>query len=84
MTYMTSNSSNDGTMTLNVFFKQGTDPDNASVNVQNRVSKAMSQLPQEVTQSGISTQKVQNSLLCSWDYTVKILNNMMSFSFKIT
>ncbi|HFK5552950.1 TPA: efflux RND transporter permease subunit [Elizabethkingia anophelis] len=63
MTYMTSNSSNDGTMTLNVFFKQGTDPDNASVNVQNRVSKAMSQLPQEVTQSGISTQKVQNSFI---------------------
>ncbi|WP_407482742.1 efflux RND transporter permease subunit [Elizabethkingia meningoseptica] len=63
MTYMTSNSSNDGTMTLNVFFKQGTDPDNASVNVQNRVSKAMSQLPQEVTQAGISTQKVQNSFI---------------------
>ncbi|HIC8924968.1 efflux RND transporter permease subunit [Elizabethkingia anophelis] len=63
MTYMTSNSSNDGTMTLNVFFKQGTDPDNASVNVQNRVSKAMSQLPQEVIQSGISTQKVQNSFI---------------------
>ncbi|MCJ8209558.1 efflux RND transporter permease subunit [Mucilaginibacter sp. RS28] len=63
MTYMTSNSSNDGTMTLNVYFKQGTDPDIAAVNVQNRVSKAISQIPQEVVQSGVSTQKVQNSII---------------------
>jgi hydrophobic/amphiphilic exporter-1 (mainly G- bacteria), HAE1 family len=63
MTYMTSNSSNDGTMILNVYFKQGTDPDIASVNVQNRVSKAVSQVPQEVVQAGISTQKVQNSII---------------------
>ncbi|HEX6181654.1 MAG TPA: efflux RND transporter permease subunit [Chitinophagaceae bacterium] len=63
MTYMTSNSSNDGTMNLTVFFKQGTDPDIASVNVQNRVSKAVSQVPQEVVQAGISTQKVQNSFI---------------------
>ena len=63
MTYMTSNSSNDGSMTLNVYFKQGTDPDIASVNVQNRVSKAVSQIPQEVVQGGISTQKVQNSII---------------------
>ena len=63
MTYMTSNSSNDGTMTLTVYFKQGTDPDIASVNVQNRVSKAVSQVPVEVTQSGISTQKQQNSII---------------------
>jgi HAE1 family hydrophobic/amphiphilic exporter-1 len=63
MTYMTSNSSNDGSMTLNVFFKQGTDPDIAAVNVQNRVSKASSKIPQEVIQAGISTQKQQNSFL---------------------
>ncbi len=63
MTYMTSNSSNDGTMTLTVYFKQGTNPDIASVNVQNRVSKATSQVPVEVTQSGISTQKQQNSII---------------------
>ncbi|TDX01620.1 efflux RND transporter permease subunit [Dinghuibacter silviterrae] len=63
MTYMTSNSSNDGSMTLSVYFKQGTNPDIASVNVQNRVSKATSQLPTEVTQSGISTQKQQNSII---------------------
>lgn len=63
MTYMTSNSSNDGSMTLNVYFKQGTDPDIAAVNVQNRVSKAISQIPQEVIQAGLSTQKVQNSII---------------------
>jgi HAE1 family hydrophobic/amphiphilic exporter-1 len=63
MTYMTSNSSNDGSMTLTIYFKQGTNPDIASVNVQNRVSKAVSQIPQEVIQSGISTQKQQNSII---------------------
>ena len=63
MTYMTSNSSNDGSMTLTVYFKQGTNPDIASVNVQNRVSKAVSQVPQEVIQAGISTQKQQNSII---------------------
>ncbi|MXV51287.1 efflux RND transporter permease subunit [Pedobacter sp. HMF7647] len=63
MTYMTSNSSNDGTMSLNVYFKQGTDPDIAAVNVQNRVSKALSQIPQEAVQTGVSTQKVQNSII---------------------
>ncbi len=63
MTYMTSNSSNDGSMTLTVYFKQGTNPDIASVNVQNRVSKAVSQVPTEVVQAGISTQKVQNSII---------------------
>lgn len=63
MTYMTSNSNNDGSMTITVFFNQGTDPDIASVNVQNRVSKASSQVPQEVVQAGISTQKVQNSFI---------------------
>jgi HAE1 family hydrophobic/amphiphilic exporter-1 len=63
MTYMTSTSSNDGTMTLNVYFKVGTDPDLAAVNVQNRVSKAVSQVPAEVVQAGISTQKQQNSMI---------------------
>ncbi|SIN80566.1 efflux RND transporter permease subunit [Chitinophaga niabensis] len=63
MTYMTSNSNNDGTLSLTVYFKQGTDPDIAAVNVQNRVSKAISQIPQEVIQGGISTQKQQNSII---------------------
>src|SRR5579863_10688381 len=63
MTYMTSTSGNDGSMNINVFFKQGTNPDLASVNVQNRVSKAVSQIPTEVVQAGISTQKQQNSMI---------------------
>jgi len=63
MSYMTSNSSNDGSMNLTVFFKQGTNPDIDAVNVQNRVSKANSQLPPEVIQAGVSTQKIQNSFL---------------------
>src|SRR4051795_8963052 len=52
MTYMTSTSSNDGSMTINVFFKVGTNPDLAAVNVQSRVSRAVSQVPQEVIQVG--------------------------------
>lgn len=63
MTYMTSTSSNDGSMAINVFFKVGTDPDLAAVNVQSRVSRATSNLPQEVIQAGISTQKQQNSMI---------------------
>ena len=63
MSYMTSNSSNDGTMNLTVFFKQGTNPDIDAVNVQNRVSRANSQLPPEVIQAGVATQKIQNSFL---------------------
>jgi HAE1 family hydrophobic/amphiphilic exporter-1 len=61
MTYMTSTSANDGSLTINVFFKQGTNPDQASVNVQNRVAQAASRLPAEVNQIGISTVKRQNS-----------------------
>ncbi len=63
MTYMTSNSSNDGSMSLTVYFRQGTNADIAAVNVQNRVSKATSQIPAEVIQAGISTQKQQNSII---------------------
>ncbi|HEY0679675.1 MAG TPA: efflux RND transporter permease subunit [Chitinophagaceae bacterium] len=63
MTYMTSTSSNDGTMTLNVFFKVGTNPDLAAVNVQSRVSRASSQLPAEALDAGITTQKQQNSMI---------------------
>ena len=63
MTYMTSTSSNDGSMAINVFFKVGTNPDLAAVNVQSRVSRATSQVPPEVLQVGISTQKQQNSMI---------------------
>ena len=63
MTYMTSEATNTGSATINVFFKQGTDPDMAAVNVQNRVAKANGQLPSEVTQIGVTTIKRQNSML---------------------
>jgi HAE1 family hydrophobic/amphiphilic exporter-1 len=63
MSYMSSTASNDGSLVITVNFKLGTDPDRAAVNVQNRVSQATSQLPQEVVQAGIQTTKKQNSLL---------------------
>ena len=61
MTYMTSTASNDGTATITVNFKLGTNPDLAAVNVQNRVSRATSLLPAEVTRSGVITAKKQAS-----------------------
>ncbi|MBR9854362.1 MAG: efflux RND transporter permease subunit [Algicola sp.] len=63
MLYMTSNASNDGNATINVFFKLGTNPDIAAVNVQNRVARANSVLPQAVVQTGVITQKSQTSAL---------------------
>lgn len=63
MTYMTSSASNDGSASITVFFKVGTNPDLAAVNVQNRVSRATSLLPLVVTQSGVSVSKSQNSEL---------------------
>jgi HAE1 family hydrophobic/amphiphilic exporter-1 len=63
MSYMSSTASNDGTLAITVYFKQGTNPDQAAVNVQNRVTQATSQLPAEVIQQGITTTKQQNSLI---------------------
>ena len=63
MSYMSSTASNDGSLVITVYFKLGTDPDRAAVNVQNRVAQATSQLPSEVIQAGITTSKQQNSLL---------------------
>ncbi|MGF7043030.1 efflux RND transporter permease subunit [Mucilaginibacter lappiensis] len=63
MTYMTSKASNDGTAAITVYFKQGTDPDLAAVNVQNRASKANSLLPAEVTRAGVTTSKQQSSMV---------------------
>ncbi|MES2134522.1 MAG: efflux RND transporter permease subunit [Bacteroidota bacterium] len=63
MTYMSSTASNDGSLVISVFFKLGTDPDKAAVNVQNRVAQATSQLPAEVIQAGITTAKQQNSFI---------------------
>ena len=63
MTYMTSTATNDGNASIKVFFKVGTNPDLAAVNVQNRVSRATSLLPVEVTQAGVTVTKSQSSNL---------------------
>lgn len=63
MSYMSSTASNDGSLVITVYFKLGTNPDQAAVNVQNRVAQATSQLPSEVVQAGITTAKQQNSLI---------------------
>ena len=60
MTYMTSTSNNDGSAAINIYFKLGTNPDLAAVNVQNRVSRATPLLPQEVTRAGVTTSKRQS------------------------
>ena len=63
MTYMQSTATNSGSADISIYFKQGTDPDMAAVNVQNRVSKAQGLLPVEVTQIGVTTTKRQTSFL---------------------
>ena len=82
MTYMTSTATNGGSASINVYFEQGTDPDMAAVNVQNRVSQASSLLPSEVTQNGVTVQKQQNSNILlivlkstNPDYDDKFLQN---------
>ena len=63
MTYMTSTASSTGDVSIMVYFKQGTDPDMATVNVQNRVTQANSLLPSDVTKVGVEVTKMQNSIL---------------------
>lgn len=63
MIYMSSTATNSGSASISVYFKQGTDPDMAAVNVQNRVSRTQGLLPAEVTRVGVSTQKRQTSFL---------------------
>lgn len=59
--YMTSSANNNGQVTLTIYFRQGTDPDMAAVNVQNRIAQAQGLLPAEVVQSGVTVRKSQNS-----------------------
>lgn len=63
MMYITSTATNNGSAEITVYFKQGTNPDMAAVNVQNRVSKAQGLLPAEVTRIGVTTMKRQTSFL---------------------
>lgn len=89
MLYMTSNASNTGSGTITVYFKQGTDPDMAAVNVQNRVSKAEGSLPAEVTKIGVSAEKRQSSQLKilvlyapEGDYDMNFLSNYVEINIK--
>lgn len=84
MTYMTSKASNDGTAVITVNFEQGTDPDLAAVNVQNRVSKATGLMPAEVIKTGITTTKKLNSEILGFllysenkSYNENFLDNYM-------
>ena len=63
MLYMTSTSTNTGAGSITVYFKQGTDPDMATINTKNRVSEAEGLLPAEVTKIGVTVEKRQNSML---------------------
>ena len=87
MTYITSSASNSGDATINVYFKQGSDADMAAVNVQNRVSTALSLLPAEVTRIGVTTMKQQNAELKTFalyspegKYDRQFMNNYMKIN----
>lgn len=87
MTYITSDASNDGNASLMIYFTQGTDPDMAAVNVQNRVATAQSLLPAEAVQIGITTEKQQNAelkTLALYDpegrYSKQFLDNYMKIN----
>ncbi|MBO6185323.1 MAG: efflux RND transporter permease subunit [Chryseobacterium sp.] len=71
MDYITSTASNDGSLSITVIFKLGTDPDQAAINVQNRVAQVTNQLPSEVVQAGITTVKRQNSMIAMVSLTSK-------------
>ncbi len=87
MTYINSTASNAGDVYITIYFKQGTDPDLAAVNVQNRVSKAQGQLPADVTRIGVVTNKQQKSMLKAvtpWSpddsYDTQFLNNYLAIN----
>lgn len=87
MMYMTSTATNTGTASITIYFKQGTDADMAVVNVQNRVASAQGLLPAEVTKSGVTVRKRQNSTLKSITlyspddiYDSKFLTNYMKIN----
>lgn len=61
MMYMTSTATNTGSARITIYFRQGTDPDMATVNVQNRIATAQGLMPAEVTRSGINVRKRQTS-----------------------
>lgn len=87
MMYMTSTATNTGSASISVYFRQGTDPDMSVVNVQNRVASAQGLLPAEVTKSGVTVRKRQNSSLKSLSlyspddsYDANFLTNYMKIN----
>lgn len=87
MDYMVSEAANNGSAVVTVYFKQGTDPDMAAVDVQNRVAKAASFLPSEVNQVGVITQKRQSSMLVVFNlyseddrYSEEFIENYMAIN----
>lgn len=87
MTYMTSSAANGGSASINVYFKQGVNPDMAAVNVQNRVSQASALLPSEVTRNGVTVQKQQSSTVLmimlkskNPDYDDKFMQNYVNIN----
>ncbi|MDE6540971.1 MAG: efflux RND transporter permease subunit [Muribaculaceae bacterium] len=87
MTYMESTATNTGSATINVYFRQGFNPDMAAVDVQNRVAKAANLLPSEVNQVGVLTQKRQTSMLVGVSlvdttdtYDAEFLDNYMKIN----
>ena len=87
MMYMQSTATNNGSAHITVYFNQGTDPDMAQVNVQNRVTQAQGLLPAEVTQVGVTTQKRQTSMLMVFSvydkedkYNIEFLENYASIN----
>ncbi|MEI7499852.1 MAG: multidrug efflux RND transporter permease subunit [Bacteroidota bacterium] len=87
MTYMTSQCANDGSCNITVYFEVGTDPDMATVNVQNRTQRAMNVLPAEVIQGGVIVMKKSPSILLLYAlvsndsaYDTKFLSNYLNIN----
>ena len=84
MTYMSTVTSNDGLTLIQVFFEVGTDPDLAAVNVQNRVTTILDELPEEVIRAGVTTEKEVNSMLMYLNITSTDKTQDEQFIFNFT
>ncbi|MDE6715676.1 MAG: efflux RND transporter permease subunit, partial [Muribaculaceae bacterium] len=87
MQYMTSDATNNGNASINIYFKQGYDPDMAAIDVQNRVAQATNLLPAEVTRVGVITRKRQTSMLVGVtlssptdEYDIDFIENYMAIN----
>ncbi len=84
MTYMSTVTGNDGVTMITVYFQVGTDPDVAAVNVQNRVTTVLDELPEEVIKAGVTTEKEVNSMLMYLNITSSDKNADEDFIFNFT